>query len=396
MTSPQPDAETYAACLTPPGTGAIATLAVRGPRAWPVARELFRFAAPQRELPAEPVPGKVWLGRMGASRQSAAADEVVLAVKRPGPGAWLEIHCHGGREVVRLLLEACAADGIQTCSWQELERLTGGDPARTAALEALVEARTPRTAAILLDQYHGALARAVDEVRAALEGGRFLDAEASLRDLTRWAPLGRRLIQPWRVVIAGAPNVGKSSLVNALAGYRRSVVTATPGTTRDVVTTLVALEGWLVELADTAGLRAEAGELERMGMERAQTAAAQADLCLWVLDGAAPPVWPMLDVRDLRLVINKADLSPAWDFSRAGGAVTVSARSGAGIEQLSQSLARWLVPDVPAPGAAVPFTPAICGRLEEVQRQLSAGQTGDARHALEEVWGAGERGALAL
>src|SRR5262249_18501205 len=156
------------------------------------------------------------------------------------------------------------------------------------------------------------------------------------------------------------------------AGYQRSVVAATPGTTRDVVTTLTAVEGWLIELADTAGLREEAGSLEGQGIQRARAVAANADLCLWVLDASTPPVGPEGALSRIRLVVNKVDLPPAWDLGQAAGAVRVSARTGAGLAELCQALARWLVPDPPPPGAALPFTPALCSRIEEAQGCVTA------------------------
>ncbi len=105
---------------------------------------------------------------------------------------------------------------------REFCRRTEPDPLRAAAAVALAEAPTVRTAAILLDQYHGALAAALDAVAAALDRGDIGEASAGLDALVRYAPLGRRLTAPWRVAVAGPPNVGKSSLVNALAGYQRA------------------------------------------------------------------------------------------------------------------------------------------------------------------------------
>ncbi len=381
MSVSPPEPPTLTACLTPPGTAAIAALAVRGPRAWAVVRALFRPTS-GRALPAEPEASRFWLGKLGEEGRGGS-DEVVLAVKRGGPSPWLELHCHGGREVVRLLQEVLAAGGAEVCPWEELERRTADGPVRAEALAALTRAATPRTAAILLDQYHGAFDRAIETVRGALRAGDLAGAGRLLGELAAWASLGRHLTEPWRVVMAGAPNVGKSSLVNALAGYRRSVVAAVPGTTRDVVTVRVALDGWPVELADTAGWREGAGALESAGINLARAAAADADLCLWVLDGSAEPVWPGPNLRRTHYVLNKVDLPPAWELERAPGAIRVSARTGAGVGELVAAVANWLVPKSPPPGAAVPFTPELCRRVGEAQHGCSTGAGGEAERLLE-------------
>jgi tRNA modification GTPase len=353
--------DTVAACLTPPATGALATLAVRGPATWDVVRSLFR-----PPLPDAPEVGRVWHGWLGG----AAADEVVLSVRAVRPLPWVEVHCHGGPQVVRLLLDALAERGARACAWQEFVRLAADDPLQALAAEALASAPTLRTAAILLDQYYGAF-------RQALGG-----EAAGIERLARFAPVGRHLVDPWKVVLAGAPNVGKSSVLNALAGYQRSIVAPTPGTTRDVVTATVALDGWPVELADTAGLRQDTGALEGQGIERARGAAAAADLCLWVLDASAEPVWPDVPPGRVLLVVNKVDLAPAWDLGRAGGAAHVSARTGAGLPELCDAIVQRLVPDAPGPGEAVPFTSALCYAVEEAHAHLTAGRADDARRVL--------------
>jgi tRNA modification GTPase len=372
--NPSASAITWIACLTPPGRGALATLALHGPRAWEVARDLFHRGA-GRVLPVTPEQGRFWLGRMGDD----VADEVVLAVKQTDPTPWLEVHTHGGREVVRFLIELCTARGVQTCTWHEFLHHTTEDILQAQAAIALTAATTARTAAILLDQHQGALSRALSTAASALDQGAAPAALAALTELTCWGALGRHLTTPWRVVIAGAPNVGKSSLVNALAGYQRSVVDPTPGTTRDVVTTQIALDGWPVELADTAGLRAEAESLEAEGIALARATVAAADLCLWVLDGSAPPVWPTVDAESVRLVLNKVDLPSAWDWGRAGSALRVSAQTGAGIPELCDAVSNWLVPDVPPPGAAVPFTDALGTMVEAVRQLLQEGRLPEAR-----------------
>ena len=119
----------------------------------------------------------------------------------------------------------------------------------------MADARTERTAAILLDQYHGALGRELEEIRQANDRGETSLARRRIDDLLARAELGRHLTRSWSVVLAGRPNVGKSSLLNALAGYDRAIVHPTPGTTRDAVTFATAIDGLPVELCDTAGLR---------------------------------------------------------------------------------------------------------------------------------------------
>jgi tRNA modification GTPase len=311
------------------------------------------------------------------------ADEVVLAVREVEPIPRIEVHCHGGREVVRLLLDLLRARGLVACTWDEFLRQTDAGPLRAAAAVALGRAPTVRTASILLDQYHGAFARAVGDILASLEREDTAAAASRLNELARFAPLGRHLTTPWRVTVAGAPNVGKSSLVNALAGYQRSVVAPTPGTTRDVVTVNLAIDGWPVDLADTAGLRASSESLEKAGMQRAREAATAADLCLWVLDASTEPGWPEASHGAVKLVVNKVDLQPAWDLSRAEGAVRVSAQTGEGLSELCAALSRWLVPDVPPAGAAVPFTDHLCDAIEEARQNLTNGHADTVRGRLQ-------------
>lgn len=167
------------------------------------------------------------------------------------------------------------------------------------------------------------------------------------------------------MVVAGPPNVGKSSLVNALAGYQRAVVSEVAGTTRDAVSVRVAFDGWPVELIDTAGLR-EAEGLEAEGIEHTKRALAGADLLVWVADGTAPRLigasWD-LPVRKVLNVINKSDAMIGWgpDPNAADwwGTLLVSARTGSSIPELVVELVSRLVPLTPGAGAAVPYTPQL-------------------------------------
>lgn len=323
--------DTHIACLTPPGKAAIATLVVRGPHAWDVTRQLFQ---PHKgTLGEEPIVGRFWYGLLG----SDSRDEVILAVKEGLPRIAVELHCHGGVEVVRMIQELYEQQGVRIVSWQQM--------LDSPVLAMLAQAPTVRTAAILLDQAQG------DVLSYRVTAKR-----SELRRLQELIPLGQHLVEPWRVVIAGAPNVGKSSLMNALAGYARSVVSSIPGTTRDVVTIRLAIDGWLVEMTDTAGLRESSSRLEHQGIERALAAIERADLRIWLLDGSAAPVLPD-DPSGWCTVINKIDLPAAWDWRQVPDASRISAQTGAGLPELCEMISRRLVPHPPAPGEAVPCLP---------------------------------------
>ncbi len=320
---------TTVALLTPPGIGAIAVLEVAGPDAWPIVRKHFRPVG--RPLPDSPILHRTWLGMLD--------DEVVLAVTRVVPEPTIEIHAHGGTQVVKRLQRLFEDNGCLAKPADE----------RPSGPRVPVEhARTLRTAAILLDQAHGAFDRAIRDPR-------------NLPRLAALAPVGRHLVVPWKVVIAGAPNAGKSSLVNAIAGFERSIVSPVAGTTRDVVTTFVALDGWPVELADTAGLRRATESLEAEGIALARRFLDQADLVVWLLDGTDPnPIFP--DSGEPILVVNKCDCPAA--FVPPVGALPVSASTGAGIEALIAAIVHRLVPVAPEPGEAVPYTPELADRVE--------------------------------
>lgn len=310
------------AVLTAPGTSALATIALHGDGAWSALRERFR-----PELPAEPVLGTLNLGRLGRE----VGDEVVVVSGESG----VEIHCHGGREVVRFLVELFLERGFVEVDWQQFLRRTRA-PRRALAEIALTQATTARVANILLDQVRGNF----DPVQLA--------------ESARWAWLGRRLLAGFRVVLAGPPNVGKSSLANALAGYQRSIVSPTPGTTRDVVTARLAFDGWPIELSDTAGLRTEADVLESAGIERTRASLDTADLVVWLMDASDPnPVPP--ERPGTLVVVNKIDRPAMWTIP--ADALSVSATTGFGMEALTAAIVVRLVPEVPPPGTAIPLSP---------------------------------------
>ena len=247
------------------------------------------------------------------------------------------------------------------------------DEIAAAALGALADARTERCAAILLDQHQGALRRELDEIEQAIGRGDASSARGRIDALLARAELGRHLTRPWSAVLAGRVNVGKSSLLNALAGHGRAIVHHAPGTTRDAVTVTTAIDGWPVELCDTAGLRSPGDAIERAGIELARQRLAGADLVVVVADRSMAwsgedqtlcDQWPRAV-----LVHNKCDL-PASLGDRPEGLLT-SALRGDGIEVLLETIAGRLVPDPPPPGAAVPFTEEQVAAISRLAGELA-------------------------
>ena len=193
-------------------------------------------------------------------------------------------------------------------------------------------------------------------------------AQLRIARILGFAELGKHLVEPWKVIVAGAPNAGKSSLMNALAGYTRSVVSPVPGTTRDVVSATLAFDGWPISLSDTAGLRIAADSLEASGVEVARRFLRDADLIVWLLDSTeAEPVWPTDDVvssTKLLLVKSKIDLpAAAWVSTTSHEVLAISTITGDGIDTLIAQIVSRLVPIVPEPNEAVPYSPRIADAL---------------------------------
>ena len=361
--------------LTASGRGAIAVVRVWGPRAVDVADLVFRPNGPARL--AQSHEGRLRLGRIG----EGLGDEVV-AFKLETEPTIVEIQCHGGTAAVRLVLQALEKAGAQPAeigSTAALEAETT-DPIAALALLDLARAPTLPTAEILLDQVNGALReelcrliRVIDEQPAKVL--------ADLRALEDRAAVGLRLLSGWKVVIAGRPNVGKSRLFNALAGFSRAIVDPAPGTTRDVVSLRTSVGGWPIELADTAGIRSTRDAVERLGIERTRNEQRQADLVLLVVDRSEP-----LQAIDRELIAttdravlaaNKSDLPPAWFLEpqsrELGPIVTISAEHGDGIPGLVEMIVKRLVHDPPPPSSAVPFRREQVDAICQARARLLAG-----------------------
>jgi tRNA modification GTPase len=373
--------ETFVVRLTGGGPSALASVRLEGPDALDLASRLF---APRNGRPlatcrlAAPILGR-WTSTSGS-------EEVVLCRRDEGV---IEIHCHGGAMAPQAIILSLQQLGAMRLEWEEWIRRRGGDPITIQARIELAKATTPRSAAILLDQQHGALSSALQTVVSQIDSGQIGAAQTGIEKLLDYAAVGTHLAAPFRVAILGTPNAGKSSLLNALVGYRRALVYHAPGTTRDIVAAQTAIDGWPVELLDTAGLRSTDDPLERQGIAYAQTVAAEADLVILCVPRNQP--WDeqqqalLASQDDALWVATKADL-PRHPQARAISLET-SVVTGIGIESLLAEVARRLVPTPPMPGAALPFTSDQVATLRRVREALERSQPAHACRLLKDLLG---------
>jgi tRNA modification GTPase len=369
-----------AALWTPPGRGAIATIRVSVEwAAWQPLDALPFQAANRRPLSAQPV-GRIVFGRWGAALEE---DVVVCAVDRQS----LEIHCHGGKVAAERILRDLANAGCHVVGWSEALRATES-PLRAEILGELCRATTLQTAGILWEQANGLFESSLRALVSSAPAD-FSAAAAPIRDWLTWADFGLHLTQPWRVAMAGRPNVGKSSLINAILGYTRSVVFDQPGTTRDVVSALTAIDGWPIEISDTAGLRESIDPIESAGVKRARATLAAADLAIVLIDVSQPVTHAdrMILAEHPRSVVvaHKCDLAPyegtdRWGAEESAGWLRVSSKTGEGLDALVAAISRRLVPRVPPPDVLVPITERQGGLL---RRALDAADRSDVEGLLQ-------------
>lgn len=350
--------------LTGPGRGAVATIAVEGCGATEAISRCLKISADKLSdvLPIDSP-------RLRQLYDTADGTEEDLVVVRLGENRF-RLHGHGGEAAVdrtiRLLIEQ-GGRRIDTDLWLETTEV---EPNRSAARRLLAHAPTLKTARILLDQYHGRLDETLTAIERDMETGDRDEALHAVDRLLAMAPLGLHLTKPWRVVLAGPPNAGKSSLINAMLGYQRAIVNQTPGTTRDAVEAETSVDGWPVTLIDTAGIRETIDPLESAGVQRTGARLQLADLRLLVFDCTLPvgeSQRKLIEQYPGALhVWNKSDLEP----SQSAAKLYVSAKTGEGIERLLEEIARRLVPNDPPPGTPVPFTEEQVERLTQLKRKL--------------------------
>lgn len=349
------------AIATPAGRGAIGIVRLSGMDLRPLAETLLGHV---------PVPRRAGVATFKDADGTPLDSGIALFF--PGPHSYtgedvLELQGHGGPVVLRMVVErACALGARMARPGEFTERafLNGKlDLAQAEAVADLIDSGSRRAARSALRSLDGAFSRrvaAIDEqllaarvhVEAAMD---FADEEidlladaqlearldevvAALAALLADGRQGRVLREGLDVVIAGPPNVGKSSIMNRLLAEDRAIVTDLPGTTRDVLAADLEVDGVAVRLSDTAGLRLGDDPVERIGVERAKRAIDSADLVLAVQEEHGPPA--EVDAEAERLVVkNKVDLSGRPAGRNAAGELLISARTGAGFEALRGAIA---------------------------------------------------------
>lgn len=371
--------------LTAPLPSAIATISVRGHQAFRTIASILQCNNSD----------SFWtIGRIRFLKWPVLSDFEHVVVCRVDENT-VEIHCHGGVAVSTAILQSLEQAGCKIVEANELEtaqhkQLSEQDVDTLATSiqrhcrEALIQTLSERAAGILLDQAAGALHDSLVHLISLIEQADWLEARAHLDLLFRWNDLGKHLVEPWRVVLAGPPNVGKSSLINALSGQSVAIVHHEAGTTRDWIESATMIDGWLVTLTDTAGIRDTDEQIEREGVRRAREQVIQADLVVLVIDATIgwtsqhDQILQLCDQRPdkVRLLVawNKCDLTAdrqtsAFTLTRDIPAVHCSAPNQ--VEKLIEALSFALVPEAPKPGQAVVFVPRMLELLDEIASRLT-------------------------
>jgi tRNA modification GTPase len=400
--------DTIVAISTPLGRGGLGVIRLSGAQSQKIAESILRF----RELPR----WRSWSSEMAELIDEAGAivDQVIVSFyARPRSYTaedLVEISCHGSPVVLRFCLRRAVAQGARLAEPGEftLRAYTNGriDLPRAEAVRDLIDATTLYQARVAAQQVEGSVSRRIQptkeqllELIALLEAGidfaeddvsvapaeeilrRLKIVEGEVQQMVASFASGKLVYQGFTLAIAGRPNVGKSSLFNRLLEQERAIVTEIPGTTRDTVSEVTAIEGIPVKLVDTAGIREGKDIVESLGIERSFQAMADADLTLLVLDsstGLTPEDQLLLDRlsdRQPLLVRNKCDLVQQSDVA----ILPVSAVTGAGIDSLKSAIFQRLAPE----GLAAPESGDITNVRHEALLKESLEALENARRAVE-------------
>ena len=432
--------DTIVAIATPPGRGGIGVVRLSGVEARPIAQHLITRGTPLK-------PRHATLAKVTTNEGAGSALDQVVVVYFPAPASYtgddvVEISAHGSPVILRSIVSAAIDAGARLAEPGEftLRAFVNGrmDLMQAESVADLIDAVTPLQARTAFDQLNGTLTREISAIDATLfdliarleasvdfpeEGYHFIDPGSvtsaidgilsRTRALLASARTGRLVREGLHVAIVGATNVGKSSLFNALVGAARAIVTDIPGTTRDLVTETIDMNGLQVTLIDTAGARDTEDVIESEGVARSRQAAESADLVLLVADRSQPWVDPAdifgsANIKRRLLVASKADLPAAWERDDA---VLVSASLMAGLEQLRGAILSALDLDLATDRPAITnlrhiklverahdsmtrARAAASADRQALSEEFVLADLADARAALEEVTGSRTSDAL--
>ena len=369
--------DTIVAISTPPGRGGIGVVRVAGAEARAIAAPMLRL---RRELEA----GRAVFGELVEPESGERIDEVVVTFFQK-PHSYttddlIEISAHGSPVVLRHIVEIALLRGARLAEPGEFTMrafLNGRiDLTQAEAVRDLIESQTLYQARVAAQQLEGALSKRISPIKqklveliALMEAGvdfaeddvpvlagsvilkRISEVRGGLEELSRSFAYGKLVHEGLTLAIVGRPNVGKSSLFNRLVERERAIVTATPGTTRDLVSETVAIGGIPVKLVDTAGIRKALDEAESIGIRKSMEALADADMVLVVLDASQPlheedrELLEQVEQRTAIVVENKSDMGAV--VGRSSGvdgltSVRTSATTGAGVSDLREAVLRQI------------------------------------------------------
>lgn len=351
---------TIIALATPPVPSALANIRMSGPRSHQICQQLSG---------SEVAPGRIQY-RVLKSDGDILDDVVILAWKSPASFTgedMIEFSCHGNMLIVDRIIAACCAAGAEPAAPGEFTRrayLNGKmDLTQAEAVSELIDARSERALKAVRQFQQGAFGQKLAELRESLlqvlshleayidfpdedispeTGSKMLEQvrviDEKLNQYLNTAQTGKFLRHGAKIVLAGAPNAGKSSLMNAMLEEERVLVSEQPGTTRDTVEAECQIEGFPCFLMDTAGVRDTEEAIEKMGIERTHRSLAEADVILYLIDGTEPDMANAMEFPDKSVpvirVITKSDLKAQPDVS----GISISSTTGDGIDSLKQAV----------------------------------------------------------
>lgn len=379
------DKDTICASITAPGQAGIAVVRVSGFNSENIVRKLCSFLPPDLES------HRVYYGFLRDPREDASVDEVLVTYFGSGRSftgeSTFEISCHGSPVIATEILSRLCEAGARMAGRGEFtfRAFMNGrlDLVQAESVLDLIQSRSKRATQMALRQLQGGfskrlrvLLQELTWVLANLEANIDFSSEdiviasaaelaartevllGKVRELIGQQKQGRILKSGYQVVLAGRPNAGKSSLLNALLDEERAIVTDMPGTTRDMVEGEISLDGFNISLTDTAGLRSTGDAVERIGVERALAKVLEVDLVFYLVDGEAgwqtedSEYLARLKERRVLVVWNKKDVSPQSQVPDRFHSVSISAKTGEGISELlaflRESLANEFSEDAPA------------------------------------------------